>query len=135
MAGRMKMDKAAVICKLHEITDHYLLGAGTWPADREFLPAFFRTVRELGLDEDVPESPRTTRSTALGKELKLDLLMAFVGAWDIWEVPYILEENGYLEESEAEELCTGPLMEAERKLRWYVLRAYLNFCNRSHLSN
>ena len=60
------MNKAAIICKLHEITDHYLLGAGTWPADREFLPAFFRTVRELGLDEDVPESPRTTRSTALG---------------------------------------------------------------------
>ena len=28
MAGRMKMDKA-IICKLHEITDHYLLGAGT----------------------------------------------------------------------------------------------------------
>ena len=69
------------------------------------------------------------------RALKLDLLMAFVGAWDIWEVPYILEENGYLEGSEAEELCTGPLMEAERKLRWYVLRAYLDFCNRSHLSN
>jgi hypothetical protein len=29
MAGRMKMDKAAIICKLHEFTDHYLLGAGT----------------------------------------------------------------------------------------------------------
>jgi hypothetical protein len=81
MAGRMKMDKAAVICRLHEITDHYLLGSGTWPANREFLPAFFKTVRELGLDEDVPDSPRTTRYTALGKELKLDLLMAFVGAW------------------------------------------------------
>lgn len=92
-------------------------------------------MRELGLDEDVPESPRTSRSTALGKELKLDLLMAFVGAWDIWEVPYILAEHRYMEESEAEELCTGPLIEAERKLRWYVLRAYLNFCNRSHLSN
>ena len=131
----MKMDKAAIICKLHEITDHYLLGAGTWPADREFLPTFFKTVRELGLDEDVPDSRGSTRSTALGKELNLDLLMAFVGAWDIWEIPYILEEYGYLEESEAEEFCTGPLTEAERKLRWYVLRAYLNFCNRSHLSN
>jgi hypothetical protein len=28
------MDKAAVICKLHEIADHYLR-AGTWPVDRE----------------------------------------------------------------------------------------------------
>ena len=74
------MNKAAIICKLHEITDHYLLGAGTWPADREFLPAFFRTVRELGLDEDVPESPRTTRSTALGKELKFDFVDGVCGS-------------------------------------------------------
>jgi hypothetical protein len=128
------MNKASVICKLHEITDHYLLGAGTWPADREKLPALNKTFRNLGLDEDVPGSPGTTRSTALGKELKIDLLMAFVGAWDIWEIPYILEKNGYLEESEAEELYAGPLMD-EPKLRWYVLRAYLNFCNRSHLLN
>jgi len=27
------MNKAIVIGKLHEIADHYLLGAGTWPAD------------------------------------------------------------------------------------------------------
>jgi|SRR5450432_211663 hypothetical protein len=32
------MNRTAIICKLHEITDHYLLGAGTWPADRRFLP-------------------------------------------------------------------------------------------------
>jgi hypothetical protein len=57
---------------------------------------------------DVPDSRGSTRSTALGKELNLDLLMAFVGAWDIWEIPYILEENGYLEESEAEAPCAGP---------------------------
>lgn len=97
------------------------------------MPAFRKMVRSLGLDEDVPDSPGTTRSTALGKELKLDLLMAFVGAWEIWEIPYILEEYGYIEESQAAELCTGPLVEAERKLRWYVLQAYLQFCNHSHL--
>ena len=81
----------------------------------------------------MPDSPRTTRSTTLGKELKLDLLMAFVGAWDIWEIPYILEEYGYIEESQAEELCAGPLVEAERKLRSYLPQAYLQFCNHSHL--
>jgi hypothetical protein len=123
------MNKAAVICKLHQITDHYLLGEGTWPADGGFLPTFFKMVRELGLDEDVPDSSRTTRSTALGKELKLDLFMAFVGAWHLWEIPYILQDNGYLEESEVEELCSGPLIQAERKLHQYVLRAYLDFCN------
>ena len=85
------MDKAEVICKLHEIADHYLLGAGTWPADPESLPAFFKTVRDLGLYEDVLDSlPGTTRSTPLGKELRLDLVMAFVGAWDMWEIPCVL---------------------------------------------
>jgi hypothetical protein len=30
------MNKVAIICKLHEITDRYLLGAGSWPAPQEF---------------------------------------------------------------------------------------------------
>jgi hypothetical protein len=65
-------------------------------------------VRELGLEEDVPDSPGTTQSTALGNELNLDMVMAFVGAWDLWEIPFILKENGYLEESEPDELYNGP---------------------------
>jgi hypothetical protein len=129
------MNKVAIICKLHEIADHYLLGSGSWPAHRKFLPVFRKTVRELGLDEDVPEMPGTTQFTALGKELNLDLFMAFVGDWDLWEIPFILEDNGYLERSEADELYNGPPLEAERKIRWYVLRAYLKFCNRSSLLN
>ena len=127
------MNKASVICKLHEITDHFLLGAGTWPADRERLPALYKTLRNLGLDEDVPDSPGTTRSTALGKELKLDLLMAFVGAWEIYEIPYILVEYGYIDEAQAEELCTGPPAGMERKLRCYIFQAYLQFLNHSEL--
>ena len=130
------MDKAEVICKLHEIADHYLLGAGTWPADPESLPAFFKTVRDLGLYEDVLDSlPGTTRSTPLGKELRLDLVMAFVGAWDMWEIPFVLVEHGYIDETEAEELWTGPLAQAERRLRWLVLQAYFEFCNRSKRPN
>jgi hypothetical protein len=127
------VDKAYVVSQLHEITDHYLLGEGSWPADRESVPAFFRTVRSLGLDENVLDRPGATRSTALGRELELDLIMAFAGVWEIWEIPYILADYGYIEESQAEELCTtGTLAEAERKLGWYVLQAYLQFCNHKH---
>ena len=129
------MNKVAIICKLHEIADHYLLEPGNWPAKRECLPTFFKTVRNLGLDEDVPESPGTKQPTLLGNELHLDMLMAFVGAWDMWEIPHVLESNGYLEESEADELWFGPLIQAERKLYQYVLRAYFKFCNRSRLLN
>jgi hypothetical protein len=127
------VDKTSIICKLHEITDHYLLGAGTWPADRERLPALYKTFRNLGLDEDVPDDPGTKRSTALGKELKLDLFLAFVGAVDLWDIPYTLEEYGYIDEFQAEELCFGPLVEMERKLGSYVFQAYLKFLNHSEL--
>ena len=34
------------------------------------------------MEVDVPNSPGTTQSTALGNELNLDMVMAFVGAWD-----------------------------------------------------
>jgi hypothetical protein len=129
------VDKVVVICKLHEIADYYLLGDGAWPLDRESLQAFYKTVRDLGLDEAVAGQPGTTQSTALGQELKLDLIMAFVGAWDMWEIPRILEEHGYIDETETEALFSVPLFEAERRLKWLVLRTYFEFCNRSQRAN
>ncbi|MGZ3327781.1 MAG: hypothetical protein ACXU85_11535, partial [Xanthobacteraceae bacterium] len=89
-----------------------------------------KMVHDLGLNEEVPGCPRTTRSTALGREFKLDLLMAFVGAWDPWEIPYILEKYGFIDEPEAEEVLIGSPSEVERNLRRHVVRAYLKFCNR-----
>jgi hypothetical protein len=126
------VDKAAVVCQLHAIIDHYLLGEGSWPVPTEALPSLYKTFRELGLNEDCPDDPDCERSTALGKELRFELFLAFVGAYDMWDIPIILEENGYLEESEAEEIYWHlPPLQAERKLHRYVLRAYRKYCNRS----
>jgi hypothetical protein len=47
----MVVDKAAAICKLHEMADYCLLGEGTWPLQREGLEVFNKIVRKLGLDE------------------------------------------------------------------------------------
>ena len=48
--------------------------------------------------------------------------MAFMGAYEMWEIPGILEANGYIQESEAEEIYfILPPLQAERKLRRYVL--------------
>jgi hypothetical protein len=46
------VDKAAVVCQLHAIIDHYLLGEGSWPVPTEALPSLYKTFRELGLNED-----------------------------------------------------------------------------------
>jgi hypothetical protein len=129
------MDKAAIICKLHEITDDYLLVSAKWPMEGEAIATFWKTLKELGLEEDVPGTDGHIQSTALGRELSVDLMIAFVGAHELWEIPFILESNGYIEESEAEELWSGPLVQAERMLHQYVLRAYRQFCNHSKFLN
>ncbi|MGZ5508043.1 MAG: hypothetical protein ACXWKH_16850, partial [Limisphaerales bacterium] len=67
--------------------------------------------------------------------LQLDLLMVFVGAWDIWEIPYILESNGYIEELETEELYSALSEHVDLEVRRCVRRAYFKFCNRSELLN
>lgn len=127
------MDKTIAICKLQEIADHHLLGPGGWPACGESVPAFFRTIRDLGLDEAVQGG--FTRSTTLGNELSVELMTVFAGCWDSVNVPNILAEHGYIEWSEAEELWELPESEFEPKLRLLVVRAYREFRGRSKLPN
>ena len=133
----LTVDKAEAICKLHEIADYCLFGEGTWPADREGLPAVLRTVRELGLDEDVPDEFATSRCTALGSELQLHLMMAFIGAWEIEEVPYVLENYGYIDHTELEALWSNSCSwsETERKIKSMARRAYSQLRNRSQRVN
>jgi hypothetical protein len=95
----------------------------------------FCTVLELGLNEAVAGQPGMTESTALGKELKLDLMMAFIGACEMWAIPDVLWGHGYIADREWEELWSGPIIEAERKLSWLVLRSYYEFCNRTKRAN
>jgi len=61
--------------------------------------------------------------------------MAFVGSWDLCEVPGILEKNGYLEEAETEAIEGMTTQMLERVIRSYVLRAYFKYCNRSKQLN
>lgn len=123
------MNKAEITCRFHQIADHLLLGAGNWPPSSERLEDFRTWVRECALEEDVPDFPGTTRATALGRELNLDLMMAFVGAWEIWEIPYILESKGYITQPEADEVWELPSDDGEALIQRYVVRAYLHFCN------
>jgi hypothetical protein len=50
----------------------------------------------MGLQERIPGEKETSRSTPLGRELHSDLLMVFLGLWDEWEVPMILEDYGVI---------------------------------------
>src|SRR6516165_6341677 len=59
----------------------------------------------------------------LGKELNVGLFQVFIGLWDEWEVPLILEEYGLLNESEFDAIfeCTSEV-NAEGLLIGYVRR-------------
>jgi hypothetical protein len=129
--GETQMHKRAAICKLHEIADYRLLGSGGWPASGESVPAFFRIIREFGLDEEIDDGLGSTRSTTLGDELSIDLMTMFAGCWEVYEIPAILADHGYIDCTEAEELCELELSNLERKLRFLAYRAYLDFCGYS----
>jgi hypothetical protein len=52
----------------------------------------------MGVEERVPGDKETWRSTPLGRELYSHLLMVFLGLWDEWEVPMILQDYGVIDD-------------------------------------
>ena len=132
------MDKRTVITNLHAMIVTRLFGSRPWLGDKETCNAINRKLDDFGLQERVPGDIRgTTRNTALGKELELDLVMVFTGLWCEWEIPWILEDHGLIDETEYE-LISGRLEaghDPERVMLPFVRRAYFEFFNSSRLLN
>jgi len=131
----VQMEKRTVVQGLHALMVTRLFGGCPWLADRKTCDALGRKLNELGLQEFVPGDNLTTRSTALGNELHVDLVMVFIGLWDEWEIPMILEDYGLIDEIDTDrivellETCSDP----ERLLRPIVRKAYRNYYNPSGL--
>jgi len=129
------MEKRTVIQGLHAMIDSRLFGGRPWLADRETSDALRITLDKLGLQERIPGDILTTRSTALGNQLQLDLVMVFIGLWDEWEMPMILEDHGLIDEFDTSRLfdlletCSDP----EYLLRPIVRKAYRDHYNPSGL--
>lgn len=83
------MHKRTVIAKLH--------------ADIEGRNPINRKLEELGLEERI--SSDTTRSTSLGRELETDWFSVFVGVWDEWDTPFILEQHCLIDEIDTSCIC------------------------------
>ena len=119
------MNKAKIIAELENMVVARLFSGRPWLADWETISAYHRKLIQMGLVEQVCVEPQTWRNTPLGKELDVDLFQVFIGLWDEWEVPLILEEYGLLNESEFDAIfeCTSEA-NAEGLLIGYVRRAY-----------
>jgi hypothetical protein len=98
------MNRAAILRDLDSLIVARLFGSGRWLVDQEAAAALDYKLHQMGLQETLPNDSRTTRSTALGKELKSDLMMVFLGMWDEYEIPRILAEHDLLGEAECEDL-------------------------------
>ena len=122
------MNKAKIIAELENMVVARLFSGRAWLADREIISAYNRKLLQMGLVEQVCGEPLTWQITPLGKELDVDLFQVFIGLWDEWEVPLILEEHGLLNESEFDAIieCTSEA-DAERLLTGYVKRAYFDY--------
>jgi hypothetical protein len=121
------MRKATIITELNGMAWHRLFDSPHWLADREQCSAARRRFLEMGLEEQI--SPNSWRSTPLGRALDVDLFMVFLGIWEPWEVPYILEKYGLIDEWENEmiwaRLSRGA--DPDRALLDVVRRAYIDY--------
>jgi hypothetical protein len=123
-----------IVRQLHLIIDARLFGAAGWPVDRETANRLQMTLLQMRLVEEVPGEADTWRNTPLGNELHLVLLEVFMGFWDEWEVPEILEDYGLIEKWEVHRLRRVLSAGAgwEQTLKDSVRRAYLAFYNPTH---
>ena len=96
-----------------------------------------RKLEQMALEERVPGDAETWRSTPLGRELHSHLLMVFLGLWDEWEVPMILQDYGVIDDLECEAIwdLLGAGRDAEAVLKKYVRKAYFAHYKRTELLN
>jgi hypothetical protein len=122
------MNKAEIIAELENMAVDRLFGGRPWLADWETNAAIHRKLLQMGLVEQVCAEPQTWRNSRLGKELDVDLFAVFMGHFDEWEVPGILEEHHLLDESEVEAIYERMSQSnAESVLIGYVRRAYFDY--------
>jgi hypothetical protein len=122
-----EMTKAEIVAELEAMAWYRLFNSRQWFADRETVYAVNRRLMKLGLLERI--SSDTWRNTPLGRELNLDLFEVFIGLWDAWEVPWILQDHRFIDEIEVDSLYAQMHRRAnpETVLLRYVRQAYLDY--------
>ena len=121
-----------IVEDLHAMMTARLFGNRPWLADREACEALRRRLDELGLQEPVGEEQ--TRSTKLGKELDLEIVMVFIGLWHEVEMIGILEDRGLIDEASAYILYELiDIKDPEQVLRPVVQKASVDHYNPSRL--
>ena len=130
-------DRSKILVEVETMVFDRLFGRGTWFADRESCAILQSRLEQMGLEERVPGRSDTTRSTPLGRELRFDLLMVFMGLWEAWDMISILESYGFIDDLEAKHIedLLGAGRDPEIVLKKYVREAYLKYYKTTKLLN
>ena len=125
------MTKTEIACRLHEMVDERLFGNKPWPVDNDSEGWVWATQLELGLIENVAGKDQTFRKTSLGTELHIDLMNAFMGFWEPFELPEVLEMRGLINKKDVKHLRWVLSRGAgwERIFKAYMLQAYYVYYN------
>jgi hypothetical protein len=131
------MTRSEILVEIDAMIFARLFGGNGWLADKETAPVLSKRLQQLGLEERVPAEEETWRSSSLGRELHCDLLMVFLGLWDEWDIPLILEKHGSVDDLECEAIwqALGAGRDPESVLKRYVIEAYFAHYKRTELSN
>jgi hypothetical protein len=132
------MRKAQVIAELENLVFDRLFVGPWYATDRATNDAIHEKFIALGLIEEADGGLGSSYHTPLGNELNVQLFEVFVGHWDAWEVPMILEDFCLIEKAESEALFDrlaqaeerhAPLENAavEAILLPHVRRAYFKY--------
>jgi hypothetical protein len=122
------MNRAKIITELENMVVARLFSRRPWLADRETSPAVIRRLLQLGLWECICVEPCTWRMSRLGKELDIELFNVFLGITEEWVVPMILQQYEFIDESEADAICSRmENTDASAVLSGYVKRAYFEY--------
>src|SRR3954447_18374900 len=89
------------VCQLERLIDQVLFTPGGWPADP---CALGEKMLAIGLEENIPDRPGTSRLTALGASVRADLYSAFLGYHEWYEIPFVLERTHTFSAEESEYL-------------------------------
>jgi hypothetical protein len=76
------MSRSKILAEVEAMVFARLFDSGPWLAERESAVALQRKLQQMGLEEPVPGTSNTTRFTPLGTELRVDLIMVFMGLWE-----------------------------------------------------
>jgi hypothetical protein len=131
------MRRSEVITEIEAMIFHRLFERDRWLPDRETSGTLCSRLEQLGLEERVPPDNEMCQATALGRELHFNLLCAFFGLVEVWEIAMILEEYGLIDDLECEAIldALGAGRDPETVLKKYVSRAYFAHYKRTELLN